>query len=79
MYLHTMNEPKNAAQIMVRLTEVEKIRIRGASDGALEHMRQSMTSDGPPSIETMAEIKAALDAKFGTYDQRGMVPSTWQF
>lgn len=64
---------KNAPQLLARLSESERITIRAANPDRLEFLRTTeFASDGPVSAETMAEVKAAVDAAFAAYD------ATWR-
>jgi hypothetical protein len=64
MFLHTV-EPKNAAQVIARTTEPERIQLRMANDDRLDYMRQTtFASDGPPTMETMVQVRETLLANF---------------
>lgn len=63
MYLHTV-APKTAELFVARLRETEKIGIRMANEGALEHLRQTVFAADMISPEVMVEAKALVDAKF---------------
>lgn len=79
MYLHTV-EPKTTDQLISRLREVERCMIRAAqNEDALEYIRTvEFISDGPPSMETMLEVKARIDAEFKlAYNKTGF-GETWK-
>ena len=64
MFLHTI-EPKNAAQVIARTTEPERIALRAANDDRLEYLRQTIfASDGPPTQETMQSVRQILRDNF---------------
>jgi hypothetical protein len=63
MYLHTA-EPKTADLFIGRLREIEKINIRKANEGELEHMRQTIFLSDGITEDVMAEVKQRLDAGY---------------
>ena len=63
MYLHTV-APKTADLFIGRLREIEKIQIRMANEGALEHLRQTVFLADNISPEVMAEVKVRLMEDF---------------
>lgn len=48
--------PKNAEQLLARLSTTECIAIRGCTPGALEHMRQNAFSIDMISAEEMQKV-----------------------
>lgn len=78
MYLHTNDTPKSAPIFIGRLREIEKIAIRGASEGALEHMRQTNFASDNITPEVMAEVKATLDAEFASHADDMTFGATWK-
>lgn len=71
---------KNADQMIARMTEVEKIRVRGATPEALEYMRISQFLSDGPSHGTMTKVKARLDAEYTTaFDAKWWDTQTWMF
>lgn len=77
MYLHTVDTPKTAPIFIGRLREVEKIAIRGATADALEHMRQTSFASDNITPETMAEVKATLDAAYIEAGKSMVFGATW--
>jgi hypothetical protein len=55
--------PKNAEQLMARLSSVERIAIRGCTPGALEHMRQTAFAIDMISAEEMQKVYDACVAR----------------
>lgn len=55
MYLHTAT-PKNAEQLMARLSINEQIAIRGCTPAGLEHMRQNAFAIDMISAEEMQKV-----------------------
>lgn len=69
-----------ADHILNRMTEVQKIKIHQANEGALERIRQVTTGYGDISPDLMQEIKDKVTTKFTAYDPTlAMVPSTWKW
>lgn len=79
MYLHTV-EPKNADELLSRLREVERCMIRSAQNAdALDYIRTvDFASDGPPSMETMLEVKARIDNDFKLAGNKTGFGETWK-
>lgn len=63
MYLHTATE-KTADAFIARLREVERMNIRMANEGTLEHLRQTTFAYDMLTPEVMAEVKQKLHAQF---------------
>jgi hypothetical protein len=79
MSLQTI-EPKTSAQLLARLTEVEKIAIRKATPDALEHMRQTRFISDAVTPEVMAQTAAALEADFTSFSEGPFwARQTWNF
>lgn len=75
-----MSHTATADHILVRMTEVQKIKIHQANEGRLEYIRQTLNGFGPITPELMQEIKTKVTAKFSEWDDTlEMVPSTWKW
>lgn len=55
--------PKNAEQLMARLSTTERIAIRGCTPGALEHMRQTSLAGDMISAEELQKVYDACVAQ----------------
>jgi hypothetical protein len=69
MYLHTIDEPRSKAFFRGRLTKVEEIQIRAASEAGLESMIDTHFSADRITIETLKEVKADLHAELAAFTQ----------
>lgn len=78
MYLHEATN-KTAAQLVNRMTEVEKCILRNANNpDRIEYLRQVHFSTDNISPAVMAEVKMKVDADFASHANDTGFPSTWQ-
>jgi hypothetical protein len=76
-----MSLPKSTAELMPRLTEVERTKIRMATSDGLEHLRQTIFLVDGLTPAVMAEVRVAVDASFaeGSKDENFWARQTWNF
>lgn len=56
-------EPRTATSLLQRLSEVERIKIRGANDGVLAHMAANELAADRPTLETLREVQQELSRR----------------
>jgi hypothetical protein len=77
--MHTAKN-KTAVQLFARMTEVEKIKVRHATNmDRVEHLRQNyFRSDGISEAE-MQKVKIMVDAAFAENSKSNVFGRTWMF
>lgn len=64
----TTIEPKNAEQLYNRLTRMEKIHLRDATDGRLEYLAQEEYKVDGATLEVMLEVRDRLNQEFAEFN-----------
>lgn len=78
MYLHTTT-PKTPAQLLGRLTEVERSQIRAANDDRLEYLRQAHHASDGISEADMKVVRSVLQTEFVENSKSTVFGRTWAF
>lgn len=76
MPLH-LAQPKTADQLLARLTEVEKTRIRSANPDRLEYLRLVTHLVDNISAEAMAKVQQVLNATYKAEGEKLTFGRTW--
>jgi hypothetical protein len=74
MYLHTIDQPRSKEFFRGRLTALEKIQIRNASEAGLESMIHTHFAADMITIDTLKEVKRDLHAELAEFTAR---PKWW--
>lgn len=86
MYLHAIEPNKTPALLHARLSEGEKIDLRRATPGAVEHLFYATYRHEVATVEDLMEVKALCEKDMSDYTNlpnldahHGRIPSLWKF